>query len=96
MRTLLPTACAAVILALTAGSAGAGQYRCGHDRRPYHPPPPASDFSAYYYHSPGGLGRVRRAQRVYGYTHPSAVVPYPQSCGTVRSWNGRRCVASAR
>ena len=63
MRTLLVTIGAVMALALAAGGAAAGYYHseCRSEcwARPYYPPHPASNFSAYYYQSPGGIGRAR-------------------------------------
>jgi hypothetical protein len=62
MRTLLVTIGALLALALASGGAGAGYYYHSEycpTARPYYPPHPASDFSAYYYQSPGGIGRAR-------------------------------------
>jgi hypothetical protein len=97
MRVSLAIAVAASTLALAADGARAGpsQQYSAHRQAPpsyYRPPSPASDFSAFYYQSPGGLrGAGRGAARVYAYAS-SDTVPYPQSCGSGRAWNGERCV----
>jgi hypothetical protein len=73
MRTLLVTIGALLALAMASGGAGAGYYHsdCWSEcwARPYYPRPPASDFSAYYYQSPGGIGRARSRPYVDGYRH---------------------------
>jgi hypothetical protein len=53
MRTLIVVATAAVALTLASGSTSAGF--CAN---------PASNFSAYYYQSPGGVGRNAQRQDV--------------------------------
>jgi len=75
MRTLLVILGAMSVLALASGGAGAGYYHsecwsgCWPEERPYYPPHPASNFSAYYYQSAGGIGRARSRPHVHGYRH---------------------------
>jgi hypothetical protein len=70
MRTLLVTMGALLALAMASGGAGAGYYHseCWPASRAYYPPHPASDFSAYYYQSPGGIGRARSRHHDRGLT----------------------------
>jgi hypothetical protein len=60
----------------------------------YNWPSPAQNFSACYYQSPGGIGRGRVVPGVYGGADVTTAkeVPHPQSCGSGRKWDGRRCV----
>jgi hypothetical protein len=54
---------------------------------------PAGSFSAYYYQSPGGVGRAKSAAAVVAPLATNvSTVPYPRSCGAGRVWRGDRCV----
>jgi hypothetical protein len=55
---------------------------------------PAADFMAYYYTSPGGLGRVPLRYRIYHSSEISQPIPHPNSCGVGRTWDGQKCVKS--
>jgi hypothetical protein len=81
------TALAAGIGALSLFSTQADA-RCG-----YVPPVGARNFSAFFYQSPGGVGRPGYPSRIYGYRHArvQAAEPYPHACGSGRHWNGKRC-----
>jgi hypothetical protein len=80
------TALAAGIAALSLFSTQADA-RCG-----YVPPAGARNFSAFFYQSPGGVGRPGYPSRIYGYRHArvQAAEPYPRACGSGRHWNGKR------
>jgi hypothetical protein len=52
---------------------------------------PAGSFSAYYYQSPGGVGRAKSASAVAPVAANLGTVPYPRSCGAGRVWRGDRC-----
>ena len=87
MRVSLAMAVAVSVLALIASNAQAGCCHSGYRYSgyyfvsPYHPPPPASNFSAYYYQSPGGIrGAERGVSRLQ----------YPRPCGGGRVWDGER------
>jgi hypothetical protein len=92
MRALMAMAVAVSVLTLT-GGAHAGCCELGYRysgnyyyARPYFPPPPASDFSAYDYQSPGGLrGAERDVPRLQ----------YPRPCGGNRVWDTvrDRCIS---
>jgi hypothetical protein len=76
---------AVAVLALISGSIAAAAR--------YHWPSPAANFSAYYYRSPGGLGRLSKTFTVYqSDLDVGDSVPHPKSCGSGRTWNGERCV----
>lgn len=82
------TALAAGIAALSLFSAQADA-GCG-----YVPPAGARNFDAFFYQSPGGIGRPGYPARIYGYRHARVqpAEPYPHACGSGRQWNGKRCL----
>ena len=53
---------------------------------------PASNFSAYYYQSPGGLPRARSPSSSAGAADTKAPRYHRQSCGSGRVWKDDRCV----
>jgi len=84
---------------LVAAAAALGVAACGpretgnYYKSPvaYTAPSPAQNFSAVYYQSHGGLGR--NSPPPDGGSDVGALgVPYPDSCGHSRTWNGGRCV----
>jgi hypothetical protein len=81
MRTLIMAATAAFGLTASCGLA-AGHYSDS----------PASNFSAYYYQSPGGVPSARSVRTFRGSGDGAGAVPYDQSCGKGRVWKGDRCV----
>jgi hypothetical protein len=52
---------------------------------------PASNFSAYYYQSPGGISSARSVSGS-GYSARGSSVPYAESCGSGRVRKDGRCV----
>lgn len=58
---------------------------------------PAQNFSAYYYRSPGGIGRPSARHAVHGAMHAASTreIPYANSCGGARTWDGTRCIGAA-
>ena len=78
MRTLILLAAVAVGLTL-AGNASAGF--CAN---------PASNFSAYYYQSPGGVGRAHRVRTSGRVAYRAHAVRYDR-CGGWRAWRGDYC-----
>jgi hypothetical protein len=59
---------------------------------------PAQNFSAYYYRSPGGIGRPCPGPAFYAPKRRASAssVPYLQSCGGGRHWDGARCVEGSK
>jgi hypothetical protein len=71
------------VLGLTAGGGFALAHYCAG---------PASNFSAYYYQSPGGVAPAARSGSVSTRGSNSDALPYGQSCGSGRVWKNDRCV----
>ena len=79
MRILITVAAVAAGLTLAGGNAPAGF--CAN---------PASNFSAYYYQSPGGVGRAHRV-RMSGRVAYGAHAGRYDRCGGWRAWRGDYC-----
>jgi hypothetical protein len=80
-RTIVVAAAAAGLVLVADGAVACDQY-CGN---------PASNFSAYYYQSPGGLPRARSPSPSPDDANGRAA-SYRQSCGSGRVWKDDRCV----
>lgn len=65
---------------------------CGDASAAHYLGDPARNFSAYYYRSPGGIGPARTARLAPRRAAATVVIPYAQSCGSGRTWDGTRCI----
>lgn len=79
MRIFITVAAAAAALTLASSNGSAGF--CAN---------PASNFSAYYYQSPGGVGRAHRARASGRVAYRAHAVRYDR-CGGWRAWRGDYC-----
>jgi len=77
---------------IVAGAAGLTLIACAGGAYARYCAGPASNFSAYYYQSPGGVPPARSVRTSTGSGAGAAAVPHAQSCGTGRVWKDDRCV----